>query len=509
MTLRGRFARLFVSRVFALMLVLGLAFLVWGIGSLVWLTLGDQPGSDPSEGPTSPVQILEKVQAATSVSAEGSVTVAPQALEPLEELGFWLQVLDERGDEIFAWDRPAGVPRHHAPGELVLYRQNPREIEQASVYSWFSSSGGRKLTWVLGRPVGVSNPWPGVRVTSRTPERLAWSIVILFALGIGVVALMALLFGRSLSRPMGHMMDWLGNLASGRFEEPVDRNGHPASIVPSTGKMRSSFATYREVFESLESLTQQMKDAEDRRERLARSRDEWMSGVSHDLKTPLSSVRGYADLLASDYDFTPEEVRTHAAVIQGQSAHMLRLLDDLQLTFRLRADALPLTPQRIDAVEFVREAVVDLANDPRAEGREVVFEAPEDGGEVFVEVDPAWFRRALGNLMVNAAVHNEPGTTVRVSVARLSDEAAIEVADDGRGMDAETMSRLFDRYYRGTATSEAAEGSGLGMAIARQLIEANGGTISVESEVGAGTTVRVTLRTCVQRQSAACSEDVR
>ena len=88
------------------------------------------------------------------------------------------------------------------------------------------------------------------------------------------------------------------------------------------------------------------------------------------------------------------------------------MLDDLNLTFRLRADALPLSRERVDLVELAREAAVELANDPRAAGREVAFEdAP---AAVEADVDPQWFRRALRNLLVNAALHNPDGTTVRV-----------------------------------------------------------------------------------------------
>jgi signal transduction histidine kinase len=185
-------------------------------------------------------------------------------------------------------------------------------------------------------------------------------------------------------------------------------------------------------------------------------------------------------------------VRKQAAVIREQALHMDALLDDLNLSFRLRAEALPLTRQRLDLVELVRDATVELANDPRAEGREIAFDAP--AGPVLAAVDPPWFGRALRNLLVNAAAHNPAGTHVRVAVAREGSEAVVTVADDGTGMDASTLARLFDRYYRGTSTATDVEGTGLGMAIARQLVEAHGGHIEVESAPARGTTVRIRLK---------------
>ena len=485
MSLRTRFAGLFVGRVFALMVALGLVFFAWGVGSVIWMTATNQRSS------VSPVQLLEAIEAATTVSEEGSVTVAPGVLRRVDKEGVWLQVLDRGGDEVFAHRRPEDVPGHYSPGALVMYRQRPDKIGQASLFTWAGDADKGELTWMLGVQKGRKTPWPQLPGVQPTPTEMAWSLLGMLALGGTVVTGMAVLFGRSLSRPLLHMMEWLGNLAEGRFEEPCDGHGRPASRSGPGGRLRGSFARYREVFCSLDTLTAEMASAADRRERLERSRDEWISGVSHDLKTPLSSVRGYADLLASGYEFTPEEIRGYADVIQDQSAHMLGLLDDLQLTFRLRADALPLAKRRVDAVELLREAVVDLVNDPRSEGRHVVFDEPSGEGEIALEVDAAWFRRALGNLLVNAAVHNPADTTIRASVSRSGDIVTFEVADDGRGMDAETALRLFDRYYRGTSTDEATEGTGLGMAIARQLIEANSGTIEVESAEGQGTRIRV------------------
>jgi len=109
-----------------------------------------------------------------------------------------------------------------------------------------------------------------------------------------------------------------------------------------------------------------------------------------------------------------------------------------------------------------------------------------------VDVDPMLFRRAVSNLLTNAVVHNPDGTTVRIHVTRDSGSASVSIADDGTGMDAATLDRLFDRYYRGTSTESLSDGTGLGMAIARQIVEAYGGSIEATSAVGTGTTV--TLR---------------
>jgi signal transduction histidine kinase len=289
------------------------------------------------------------------------------------------------------------------------------------------------------------------------------------------------------------MMTWLSALAEGDFAEPLDRRGTPASRSSAQGARKRPYRTYREVFDALDVLTAELRSTATERQRLEDARNEWIAGVSHDLRTPLTSIQGYADVLASDYEFDAAEVRRQASVIARQADHMDALLDDLNLSFRLRADALPLTRESVDLIELVRELAVELANDPRSEGREVVFVEPAGGGVLTAEVDSSMLRRSVMNILVNAAIHNPAGTTITTTLGRSGASAYLEIADDGVGMTAETRGRLFDRYYRGTSTGADVAGTGLGMAIAKQIIDAHGGAIDVSSASGQGTTVRLTL----------------
>ncbi len=125
----------------------------------------------------------------------------------------------------------------------------------------------------------------------------------------------------------------------------------------------------------------------------------------------------------------------------------------------------------------------------------MVLDVPEE--RVTYPLDAAWFKRALDNLIANAAIHNPPETRIRLTLEIRGEKEGLSypgllfrVEDNGRGMDAESVTRLFDRYYRGTRTGSE-QGTGLGMAIARQLVEAHGGEIRVETQPGSGTRVEV------------------
>ena len=482
MSIRARLTGHLLGRAFLLFLALGLVFTAWGVGVAIYLTSTSRPAKQIAG--TSPIRTLEVLRDATTATS-GTVSIEASALAGVDKAGAWVQVLDPQGRVVYAHAVPSEVPTAYAPGELVYARTKPASIGQRSVYTLYASDRG-KLTWILGSEKGWTTPID----VAASPAPLIQALLGLVVLSIAVALLVAWIGAETLSRPLVHMLSWLEALASGSYAEPLDRNGRPASRHID-GSLRAPFRTYREVIASLDTLTAELGRTQAERERIEAAREEWITGITHDLRTPLSSVRGYADLLGSEYEFSAEETRAHARTIREQAENMERLIDDLGLTFRLRAEALPLDRAIVDLTEVAREAAVALANDPRAEGRAVEFGAC--AGPLPVSADERYLARALGNLLGNAAVHNPAGTTVTVRTAREGGWARVDVTDDGRGMDEATLARLFDRYYRGTASGGDAFGTGLGMAIARQLVEAHGGTVDVASEVDAGTTISLRL----------------
>ena len=200
-------------------------------------------------------------------------------------------------------------------------------------------------------------------------------------------------------------------------------------------------------------------------------------------------------LEAPEYRWSEEEVREFAGVILEKSGYMETLIDDLSLTYRLKNGALPLELKETDAAGLVRDIIGRFRKHPRFGSADIRFDPPDR--PLVCRLDPRWMSRALENLLANAFVHNPPGTRVQVSLSGETRDGrasvAIAIRDNGRGMDPETAGRLFERYYRGTNTKEDAAGSGLGMAVARQIVLAHGGDIEVESAPGRGTAVHVRL----------------
>ncbi len=226
------------------------------------------------------------------------------------------------------------------------------------------------------------------------------------------------------------------------------------------------------------------------RESLVATREEWLAGISHDLRTPLAAVRGYAELLASGGATGLADVRDQSQRILEQTDRIERMIVDMLLAFRIRANALPVTSEPVALRPLLEDVRRTVLADRRTHGRRIELSMASD---LTIVADPALLERAVSNLALNAVIHNAPGVLVSLWAVERDGRGIVQVADNGRGIDETTMGRLFVRYERASASGEGAAGAGLGMPIARQLVEAMGGTLEVESAVGVGTTATISL----------------
>ncbi|MFC4302474.1 sensor histidine kinase [Cohnella boryungensis] len=401
----------------------------------------------------------------------------------------WVQLLDGRGREIASFNRPAGAPASYTAQQLALQSVYPDRYG-TKLATYYDDTASR--TWV------ISTPLPGV-VPGETPALSPESRVIVT--GIGVLLLSAILlfvlaslwFGQRFGSPIVHVLNWLRQLGEGRYEEPVTSGGVPRS-QDRKGRRKRKYRVYHDVLNSMDTLSQTLHANEAMRIETERMREEWIAGVSHDLKTPLSSITGYAHLLNNrEYEWSAEEIRSFSAVILEKSAYLDELLNDLALTYRLKNGQNAPSLEMLDLNEYASDAVMEAARHPAAPAGKVRF-VPA-ASPVYVNSYRPWLKRIFDNLVANALLHNEAETVVTVSVTgSASGEVVLTFEDNGRGMDKETADRLFERYYRGTDTESRTEGSGLGMAVTKALVEKLGGTIAVDTALGKGTVIRLSWK---------------
>ena len=219
-----------------------------------------------------------------------------------------------------------------------------------------------------------------------------------------------------------------------------------------------------------------------------RLKDEFVALISHDLRTPLTSIMGYVELALDDP--LPDDTRSYLEVVSRSSNRLLRLVDDLLFVARLQSGRLELMPSRLDLNEIAQQSAQEARGRADAKDLELVVDA---NGPVPVDGDRGRIFQLLDNLISNAIKFTPDGGRVEINVAAES-SARLEVCDNGIGFSEREAARVFERFYRtDRAVERQVPGTGLGLFIAHAITEAHGGRISAHPRPGGGAIFRVEL----------------
>ena len=239
-----------------------------------------------------------------------------------------------------------------------------------------------------------------------------------------------------------------------------------------------------------------------RERQVERLKADFIATVSHELRTPLTPIKGYADLLRRKGDsLSPERRNEFLGVISDRCDHLARLVEDLLLASRISATEGSAPAQ----VEMGREDLCNLvrrtAGDFGVEGERVRLALADEAIEV--ACDPMRVIQVLGNLIGNALKYSSPGSPVEVLLGRDEDDAYVDVVDEGRGIPADQLERVFEKFHRVEDSMRMTTGgTGLGLYIARQLTTAMGGSVTCTSTLGVGSVFRLTLPRAHERTPA-------
>jgi signal transduction histidine kinase len=220
--------------------------------------------------------------------------------------------------------------------------------------------------------------------------------------------------------------------------------------------------------------------------RLETIRRDFVANVSHELKTPLTAVNGFAETLLDD-DIQPEQRRRFIATIRDNAGRMQRIVDDLLDLSRIESGGWQPNVQRVDVHGVVDEVFESFGEAARAGGLTLRADIPRESERLCA--DPTAFRQVVSNLVENA-VRYTPSGSVTLRTRQGADGVWMDVLDTGIGIAPEHLPRIFERFYRVDAgRSRAQGGTGLGLAIVRHLVEAHGGRVASASVLGRGTTI--------------------
>ena len=325
---------------------------------------------------------------------------------------------------------------------------------------------GRVVGWLWSRPTRMERVLGEAETALLAQVRRAAWLGGLLALGIALAAGMALAF--AFTRPVRRLTQAMSRVARGHFGVRVE--------PPTWG------AELHQVTEAFNTMSVALARAEHLRKQMT-------ADLAHDLRTPISVLMGYAESLRDGLIEPDAEI---FEILYRETRYLQRLVDDLRLLSLHDAGRLELQKQDVDAAEFLEHVARGFRPEAEARGIQVVTDLRQR--PLPVRMDPDRMRRVLDNLVSNALRHTPRGGRITLRAYPRNGHLVLEVEDTGKGIPPEHLPYIFERFYRvDAARSEGGKSSGLGLAIVKALVEAHGGQVSVESQVGRGTRFRLTL----------------
>lgn len=397
---------------------------------------------------------------------DGMPQLKQQAVDFLRDEHIGFQLLDGSGCQVLQYQKPLAAGEAYTISELLALEQRGH-LENGPLSSFLGafSHAGEEYIYILHFPVNIS------AVTMYlNGERFAGgkaAILPVIAVLLLIVLASGALYGFWITRAMKRLNKSLRDIAARRYL-PIENRG-----------------VFADLYDGLNTLDEEIRTGDRLRSQTEKLQKEWLANITHDLKTPLAPIRGYAEIMQENGG----EYSKYAAVMLKNTAYMEKLIDDMKLAYQLEANMVPVERRDGDMVRFLKELVIGILNTPEYENRTIQFQSPEHS--IPYAFDETLLTRAFRNLIINALVHGGEDARLSLHLFQNAGVLTIEVSDNGKGMDAGDVDRLFTRYCRGTGTGQRTEGTGLGLAIVKSIVELHGGSVAAASIPGSGTTFTI------------------
>ena len=393
---------------------------------------------------------ISKICDSITLDETGHLTAAGVLDEILEEHHAWAMILDDTGTVIFQSKLPEELPRRYTAADVAKFSR--WYLGDYPVYVQEHPQG----LLVVGGEKGSQAKYY-FSVSESYARKLLVGLAAVFLTNIIVVVLLIWKNTRHVEKAVTPILRGIETVSSG---QPVSlpEKGELAEINRQLNKAGAFIAK---------------KDS---------ARADWISGVSHDVRTPLSVILGFVGQLEEDQTL-PISAREQASHIRRQGEKLRSLISDLNLTSRLEYSMQPLRMEKVYFVELARQVVCEFLDGGLEARYQIMFDSSQESETASIMGDEALLKRALYNLIQNSVIHNPKGCVISVSVVWNGNNTVITVSDNGIGVSAEKLDKLRATTNHLESTDERLKlRHGLGVLLVRQIVEAHHGTVEILSE---------------------------
>ena len=401
-------------------------------------------------GEASPRAMLE--MASTAATTEG---LTDDAVQKLRQYNIWAMYLTPNGECFWTLDVPEKVPRNYNIQDVALFSKG--YLEDYPVFVWNTDEGLLVLGYPKDSYMKITSNYYSIEAIQKIP------FYVMGMLGMDALCLfLAYYFSkRRIIQNTEPIVEAIETLADGK-PASLHIDGELSEIAASVNKASQIISRQNE------------------------ARANWISGVSHDIRTPLSMIMGYAGRIAAN-EATTDKVREQAEIVRKQSVKIKELVQDLNLVSQLEYEMQPLHKEQIRLSKLIRSYVAELLNSGISDAYTIEIDIAPEAENAMLECDARLISRAINNLVQNSIKHNPQGCKILLSLKYTEETLTLTVADNGVGLTPEKLQELEEKPHYMESTDERLDlRHGLGLLLVRQIVEAHDGTMRIDSNSNPG-----------------------
>ena len=373
----------------------------------------------------------------------------------LETNSNWFKVLDKNLNVILESDNAPANKNHYSEKEIE-YMTYPYKNELfIEKYQYVNNEGIKRTAIIKSKDLYTNSFFKKMNILTKVAFGVFGAAYII------CLIIFVIVLRRKFYEPLEKLNKAMELLAEGKRKKPIDYSG-PREFV--------------DICDRFNVMVSKLEDSENQRKKLMNDKERMMADISHDLKTPITSIQGYAKAL-SDGIIPDGDKDKYIKIIYEKSKKLTDLINIFHEYSKLEHPDFNLTLEKVDLSEYLRAYIALKYEDIVESGFNIEVDIPEE--EMEMKIDKIQLQRVFDNILGNSIKHNEKGTNIYVSLEKKSDSYEIIIADDGKGIPKEIASNIFEAFTVGDESRNSRQGSGLGLAIAKTIVELHEGTIEL------------------------------
>ena len=375
----------------------------------------------------------------------------------LKSTSKWFKVLDKNLNVILESDN-APAKKNYTEKEIIYMRGYYNNGLFIEMYQYINNDGIKRTAIIKSRELYTNSFFKKMNILTKI-DFVVFGIAYIILVVIFVFVLRSKFY-----EPLEKLNKAMELLTEGKRKKPVDYSG-PREFV--------------DICDRFNIMVSKLEDSENQRKKLMNDKERMMADISHDLKTPITSIQGYAKAL-SDGIIADEDKDKYIKIIYEKSKKLTELINIFHEYSKLEHPDFNLIFEKVDLSEYLRAYIALKYEDIVESGFNIEVDIPEE--EMEIKIDKVQLQRVFDNILGNSIKHNEKGTNIYVSLKEKNDIYEIIIADDGKGISKDIANNIFEAFTVGDESRNSKQGSGLGLAIAKTIVDLHGGTIELEPE---------------------------